>query len=83
MKRSEINHLIAESLQFFAEQNFKLPVWGYWTASEWKGKTQECIEINQNMLGWDLTDFGSGDFHKRGLILFTIRNGNPKMDKKP
>ena len=83
MKRSEINHLIAESLQFFAEQNFKLPVWGYWIASDWKGKAQLCSEIDQNMLGWDLTDFGSGDFHKRGLILFTIRNGNPNMDKKP
>ena len=28
------------------------------------------------MLGWDVTDFGSGDFMKRGLFLFTIRNGN-------
>mgnify|MGYP000019028131 FL=1 len=35
------------------------------------------------MLGWDLTDFGSGDFHRRGLILFTLRNGNLKKDKKP
>ena len=83
MKRSEINQLITESLQFFTEQNFKLPVWGYWTATDWKGKAQMCNEIHQNMLGWDLTDFGSGDFHKRGLILFTIRNGNPKQDKKP
>ncbi len=35
------------------------------------------------MLGWDLTDFGFVDFHKCGLILFTIRNGNLKRDKKP
>ena len=34
------------------------------------------------MLGWDLTDFGSGDFHKRGLILFTVRNGNTRRDRK-
>jgi D-lyxose ketol-isomerase len=34
------------------------------------------------MLGWDLTDFGAGDFLKRGLILFTLRNGNPDRDKK-
>ena len=34
------------------------------------------------MLGWDLTDFGSNDFHKVGLILFTIRNGNPVKDNK-
>ena len=35
------------------------------------------------MLGWDLTDFGSGNFHRRGLLLFTIRNGNLRKDKKP
>lgn len=28
------------------------------------------------MLGWDVTDFGSGDFARRGLFLFTLRNGN-------
>ena len=26
-------------------------------------------------MGWDITDFGSGDFAKRGLTLFTVRNG--------
>ena len=28
------------------------------------------------MLGWDITDFGSGDFHKVGLLMITLRNGN-------
>lgn len=27
------------------------------------------------MLGWDVTDYGKGDFHKIGLFLFTLRNG--------
>ena len=27
-------------------------------------------------LGWDITDFGSGDFAKLGLLLFTVRNGS-------
>ena|SRR5690554_1431468 len=35
------------------------------------------------MLGWDITDFGSGEFYKRGLFLFTLRNGKYKVDKKP
>lgn len=83
MKRSEINQLIVESINFFESLNFKLPLWGYWKAADWKGKSEEASEIAANVLGWDLTDFGSGDFHKRGLILFTIRNGNIKMDKKP
>jgi len=82
MKRSEINNLIQDSIDFFDKMNFKLPPWAYWTPKEWKEKYETCNEIVDNMLGWDLTDFGSGDFHKQGLILFTIRNGNQQKDKK-
>jgi hypothetical protein len=83
MKRSEINQLIAESKAFFHSMNFKLPPWAFWKPEDWKGKAELCSEIADNMLGWDLTDFGTGDFHKFGLILFSIRNGNIKTDKKP
>lgn len=83
MKRSEINQLIRESIDFFNRMNFNLPPWAFWKPADWKGKYETCSEIADNMLGWDLTDFGSGDFHRRGLILFTLRNGNLKKDKKP
>jgi D-lyxose ketol-isomerase len=83
MKRSEINKLILDSVAFFDKMNFRLPPWAYWNPDEWKGKYDACSEIVDNMLGWDLTDFGSGDFKKRGLILFTLRNGNFRKDKKP
>jgi D-lyxose ketol-isomerase len=83
MKRSEINQLISEAQSFFDKMNFKLPPWGYWHPEDWKGKAELCAEISENMLGWDLTDFGSGNFKKRGLLLFTIRNGNLGKDKKP
>ncbi len=83
MKRSEINALIRNSIDFFKLMNFLLPPWAYWKPEEWKGKYETCSEIIDNMLGWDLTDFGSNEFRKRGLILFTIRNGNLKKDKKP
>jgi D-lyxose ketol-isomerase len=83
MKRSEINQLIAEAKKFFSEKDFILPPWGYWPPEDWKGKAETCAEIKENMLGWDLTDFGRGDFKKCGLLLFTIRNGNIKKDKKP
>jgi len=82
MKRSEINRLISNSIEFFDKMNFKLPKWAYWSPQEWKGKYEEASEIVENMLGWDLTDFGSGNFEKQGLILFTLRNGNQKKDKK-
>jgi len=83
MKRSEINDLIKKSIGFFHEMNFHLPPWAYWKPEDWKDKYGTCREIMDNMLGWDLTDFGSGDFQACGLILFTIRNGNIRKDRKP
>jgi D-lyxose ketol-isomerase len=61
---------------------FKLPPWGYWSPDNWKINKDHCNEIISNQLGWDLTDFGSGEFNEKGLILFTLRNGNlEKKDK--
>ena len=82
MKRSEINNLIRSSKEFFRSHQFHLPPWAYWRPEDWKGKYHECYEIVDNMLGWDLTDFGSRDFFHRGLILFTMRNGNPEKNDK-
>ena len=76
MKRSEINRLIQDSLEFFDSCRFRLPAWATWSPEQWRGKGQEAREIVENMLGWDLTDFGLGNFPDRGLILFTLRNGN-------
>lgn len=75
MKRSEINALILQAKSFMAEHHFALPPFAFWSADDWKAKGVECREIAQNQLGWDITDFGSGDFAKVGLLLFTIRNG--------
>lgn len=83
MKRSEINNLIREAIRFFDRMNFKLPPWATWPPERWKEHRKACREIFENALGWDLTDFGSGDFSSTGLLLFTIRNGNPQKDKKP
>ncbi|MCP4601059.1 MAG: D-lyxose/D-mannose family sugar isomerase [Proteobacteria bacterium] len=78
MKRSEINALIRDAKEFLDAMHFHLPPWAFWSPEDWKGRG--ILEIVENMLGWDLTDYGAGDFEKRGLILFTIRNGNPKTD---
>ena len=76
MKRSEINKIILENIDFINAMNFKLPKFAYFTPDEWKEKGSEYNEIRENMLGWDVTDYGHGDFEKIGLFLFTIRNGN-------
>lgn len=76
MKRSELNQIMRDAKKFIEEHHFSLPPFAYWTYDEWKTKSKEYQEIKDNMLGWDITDFGSGDFEKIGLLMFTIRNGN-------
>jgi len=82
MKRSEINRRIAEAEVFFAAMRFLLPPWASRRPEEWRGRGDMDSEIVENMLGWDLTDFGSGDFDRRGLLLFTLRNGAAGRDGK-
>jgi hypothetical protein len=82
MKRSEINALIKDALVFFDEKQFRLPPWARWSIEEWKENKEQCTEIRQNLLGWDLTDFGSGNYEDTGLLLFTIRNGKKNVDHK-
>ncbi len=82
MRRSEVNLIITEMKLFLANHQFMLPEWAEWSSDKWKGTYKKCYEIIDNKLGWDITDFGSSDFKKQGLALFTIRNGNwNKKDK--
>jgi D-lyxose ketol-isomerase len=81
MKRSEINAIMKEAIEFIDKMNFKLPPFAYWTPEEWETKGAEYNEIRDNMLGWDITDFGFGNYEKDGLLLVTIRNGNFKDTK--
>jgi len=76
MKRSEVNRLIREAMQFLQACNFALPPFAYWSPKDWESKGSECDEIRRRMLGWDVTDFGLGEFERRGLVLFTLRNGD-------
>lgn len=77
MKRSQINGLIRDALAFMAEHRFYLPPFAGWTPADWQTKGSEVEEIVRNGLGWDVTDFGSGDYENTGLFLFTLRNGHP------
>ena len=77
MKRSEINTYLAEALAAFQKAGFTLPPFGYLPYAKWSTRGHEYDEIRRCMLGWDITDFGSGDFLRIGLTLFTLRNGDP------
>lgn len=75
MKRSELNRYILDAKAFFAENHFVLPPFAEWTPGEWKQRGEEARELRQQRLGWDVTDFASGNFLKLGLTLLTLRNG--------
>jgi D-lyxose ketol-isomerase len=83
MKRSEINQIIKNAKAFMASKQFILPPWAYWSLEDWKSNREKAQEVIDNMLGWDITDFGSSDFYRCGLFLFTLRNGKYQVDKKP
>ena len=81
MKRSKINALLKDAVDFMQSMQIKLPPFAYFTPEEWAKKDSAWDEIRDNMLGWDITDFGGGDFLKKGLLLFTMRNGNLYDDR--
>jgi D-lyxose ketol-isomerase len=73
MKRSQINQLLRAAQDFFRAQKYYLPPFGYWGPADWRAAG--AAPLAQAQLGWDITDFGSGDFYRQGLVLFTLRNG--------
>ena len=75
MKRSEINREIRNAIAFLEHRRFALPPFAHWTPEKWKTMGPEADEIRSRQLGWDITDFGSGNFSEYGLTVFTIRNG--------
>lgn len=76
MKRSEINAIIKRFEKLLEEHCFELPDFLKFTPEEWQEKGHEYDEIRDNMLGWDVTDYGMGDYAHLGLALITLRNGN-------
>jgi D-lyxose ketol-isomerase len=76
MKRSELNQIMKDAVDLLEKRSFLLPPFARWSPSEWRGKAGEYREIKDCMLGWDITDFGSGDFYRVGLLMFTLRNGS-------
>lgn len=81
MKRSEINLAISKAKERLKEFKITLPEFGYWSTEDWAKNKCKTQRIKERMLGWDVTDFGSGDFEKCGAVLFTVRNGD-KNDKE-
>ena len=78
MKRSTINTIMRRADDFIRARGYYLPPFAYWTPAEWRARGPEAREIVEAGMGWDITDFGKGDFERYGLFLFTVRNGRPQ-----
>lgn len=77
MKRSEINEILLESDRFIRSFGFIMPPFAYWSPDEMKARTaSDSALIRDLRLGWDITDYGQGNFADLGLFLFTVRNGS-------
>ncbi|WP_428543897.1 D-lyxose/D-mannose family sugar isomerase [Profundibacter sp.] len=73
MKRSEINQILRESDAFIRSFGYLLPPFAYYSAE--RMLSGEAAEIRARGMGWDITDYGQGNFADMGLFLFTVRNG--------
>lgn len=77
MKRSQINEIIQEGDAFIRSFGYVLPPFAYCTPAELKARVAaDSPGILSGSLGWDITDFGQGNFADLGLFLFTVRNGS-------
>jgi D-lyxose ketol-isomerase len=75
MLRSAIDGTIDAARSFAAQSGFALPEFAAWSRDEWLGQVDRPGPTLSRGLGWDVTDFGRGDFARYGLCLCTIRNG--------
>lgn len=82
MKRSEINKAIKEMEYMCAKHHFCLPPFCKFSPEQLRELGHEYDEIRDCKLGWDITDYGMGDFDKLGFSLITIRNGNRAAAEK-
>ena len=82
MKRSEINRALRHLEDLCRKYSCYLPPFCHFTPEQWQEKGSEYDEVRDCMLGWDITDFGCGDFCKTGLSLITSRNGCRTDEKK-
>lgn len=73
MKRSAINDILLEGDAFIRSFGYVLPPFAYLSPADLAAAPHEMIQ--ERRMGWDITDYGQGDFDALGLFLFTVRNG--------
>lgn len=82
MKRSVANKAVSIVKEAVKKRNIPLPGFAWYAPEDWKNLPDEERELIDCMLGWDVTDFGKGDFYRTGLVSFVFRNGNTAMKER-
>ena len=80
MKRSEIDEAIGHAKSFFRAMRFPLPEYADWSSADWFSNQMDMAEVFDLGLGWDVTDFGSGNLPGIGRTIFTLRNGRGNLE---
>jgi len=75
VKRSEVNAVMGAAAEMIAAHGFALPPFAWWSPEAFRARRAEAAQVVARRLGWDITDYGQGDFGRVGLVLFTLRNG--------
>ena len=78
MKRSEINKALKELEAMCQKHCCYLPPFCHFTPEQWQTIGHEYDEVRDCMLGWDITDYGLGNFDKlllAGTDVFDQRMG--------
>jgi len=75
MKRSRINEIMAAADEMIRSYGFVLPPFAYWSPDEFRARREVARNVIEARCGWDITDYGAGDYDRMGLFLFTLRNG--------
>ncbi|MFV0383705.1 D-lyxose/D-mannose family sugar isomerase [Paracoccus sp. (in: a-proteobacteria)] len=75
MKRSQINQAIHAAETMLKAQNWTMPDFARWTLADHAAHPDRSRWLAERQIGWDVTDFGGGNFERRGLVLFCARNG--------
>jgi len=75
MKRTEVDQQIDEAIAFIEKSGITLPHHARWDLETWYQHRDLAEEMRKRAIGWNVIDFGSADFYKTGVVLYTFSNG--------
>ena len=68
MKRLQINDIIVQADEMIRSFGFTQPAIAYWSPDKFKHNATAARSIIGAQCGWDITDYGAGNFEILGLF---------------